>query len=149
MLQEEAARKAAEQAAHEIERQRQQLHVTLSSIGDGVIVTDADGNVTFINPIAERLTGWQLADATGQPLEHVFKIINEDSRGPVENPVNRAPSENCVIELANHTALVTKDGRVLPIEDSARADSRRGRGRLRGGARLPRRDGVEAGDGGP
>ena len=119
LLQEEAARKAAEEAAREIERQREQLHVTLSSIGDAVIVTDSRGAVTFLNPVATGLTGWQTQEAAGLPLGTVFPIINEETRRPVENPVDRVLREKQVVALANHTALVTRDGREVPVEDSA------------------------------
>ncbi|WP_164101054.1 PAS domain S-box protein [Candidatus Laterigemmans baculatus] len=116
---EEAARKAAEKAAVQIEQQREQLYVTLSSIGDGVVVTDQHGRITFLNPVAVSLTGWSEDDAIGKPLEAVFRTINEDSRKSVPNPVDTVFRENRVVELANHTALVTKDGREVPIEDSA------------------------------
>ena len=119
LLQEEAARTAAEAAAREIERQRQQLHVTLASIGDAVVVTDAAGVVTFLNPVAAGLTGWPSEEAVGQPVEGVVRLINEESREPVENPVSRVFREGRVVELANHTALVARDGRVVPIEDTA------------------------------
>jgi PAS domain S-box-containing protein len=117
LLQEEAARRAAEEAAREIERQREQLHVTLSSIGDAVIVTDQDGVVTFMNPVAVGLTGWE--EAAGQPLERVFHIVNEDTRRAVENPALRALREGHPIGLANHTVLIAKDGRERPIDDCA------------------------------
>ncbi len=119
LLQEEAARRAAEESAQEASQQREQLRVTLSSIGDAVIVTDADGEVTFLNPVASRLTGWRLQEAVGQPLERVFPIVNEQSRRAVENPVARALRENAVVALANHTALVARGGAEVPIEDSA------------------------------
>lgn len=125
LLQEEAARKAAEssaqlaqQAQHEESRQREQLHVTLSSIGDGVIVTDGSGIVTFINPVAAAITGWDLRDAAGQPLEQVFHIVNEETRKIVENPVTKVLREGLVVGLANHTMLLAKDGREVPIDDS-------------------------------
>ncbi|MHA0112048.1 PAS domain-containing protein, partial [Klebsiella pneumoniae] len=70
-----------------IDRQRQQLHVTLSSIGDAVIVTDENGAVTFLNPVAARLTGWSREEAAGQPLERIFRILNEETRQPAENPM--------------------------------------------------------------
>lgn len=119
LLSEEAARKTAERYAHQVELQREQLRVTLASIGDAVIATDEKGHVTFLNPIAERLTGWSLLEASGEPLERVFPIINEDSRKPVENPVQTVFREKRVVGIANHTALVTKDGREVPVEDSA------------------------------
>src|SRR5690606_39197667 len=87
LLEEAAARTAAEEAAEEIERQREQLRVTLTSIGDAVIVTDTTGNITFLNPVAASLTGWKPEEAAGQPLERVFRIVNERTGQPVENPV--------------------------------------------------------------
>jgi PAS domain S-box-containing protein len=118
LLREEAERKAAEELAQEIARQREQLRVTLSSIGDAVIVTDNNGVVTFLNPVAVALTGWQPKEATGQPLEQVFHIVNEDTRQPVENPVSRVLWEGVVVGLANHTLLIARDGREVPVDDS-------------------------------
>jgi PAS domain S-box-containing protein len=118
LLQEEAARKAAEEFAQVIERQREQLRVTLTSIGDAVITTDAEGRVTLLNPVAQALSGWQ-EEALGRPLEEVFHIINEKTRQRADNPVSRVMREGTVVGLANHTALVAKDATVRPIEDSA------------------------------
>ncbi|MGC1275581.1 MAG: PAS domain S-box protein [Planctomycetaceae bacterium] len=98
--------------------QREWLHVTLSSIGDGVITCDTKGAVTFLNPVAQSLTGWMQEDAAGKPLVDVFKIVNEDSRHTVENPATRALREG-VVGLANHTLLISKDGTERPIDDSA------------------------------
>ncbi len=119
LAREEAARKAAEDAAEEIERQREQLHVTLASIGDAVIVTDEQARVTFLNPVAVSLTGWEMHEAAGQPLDTVVRIVNEHTRLPVENPVVTVFREKRVVELANHTSLVRRDGTETPIEDSA------------------------------
>jgi len=126
LLKEEVARRVAEESAAEAQkareeerRQREQLHVTLSSIGDAVIVTDRNGNVTFLNPVASALTGWQLDEAVGKPLQYVFPIINEETRLEVENPVEKVFREKRIVELANHTSVITKDGREIPIEDSA------------------------------
>lgn len=119
LLQEEAARRAAEQARGEIERQREQLRVTLASIGDGVIVTDKEGLISFLNPVAEQLTGWSLEQAQGQALDQVFPIISEQTRQPAQNPALKALREKAVVALANHTALLSRDGREIPIEDSA------------------------------
>lgn len=91
---------------------------TLYSIGDGVIVTDAQGCVTHLNPVAAHLTGWTEMEAIGQKLESVFKIINEDTRRQVENPVKRVLKEGVVVGLANHTLLLARDGREIPITDS-------------------------------
>ncbi len=119
LLQEEAARKAAEAAAKEIDRQREQLHVTLQSIGDGVIATDAEGRVTLLNPVAEALTGWQSAEARAQPLQKVFPLVNEITRQPLENPVAKVLRDGSVVALANHTVLIARDSTERPIEDSA------------------------------
>ena len=103
-------------ALHE---QRDWLRVTLSSIGDAVITTDREGQVAFLNPVAEVLTGWSLQDAIGQPIANVFRLINEDSRQPVESPSVLAFQENRTVELASHSLLIAKDGTERPIEDSA------------------------------
>lgn len=101
------------------ETQRAQLHVTLTSIGDAVIVTDEQGRVTFLNPVAQSLTGWTQQDAYVKPLETVFRIVNEQSHQPVESPVARVLREGTVIGLANHTLLIARDGTERPIDDSA------------------------------
>jgi two-component system, cell cycle sensor histidine kinase and response regulator CckA len=98
--------------------QRQWLEVTLSSIGDGVIAADAAGCISFINEVACSLTGWQRHDALGQRMETVFAIRNEDTGEAVESPVTRVLREGSVVGLANHTELVARDGRRIPIEDS-------------------------------
>jgi len=131
LLQEESARKAAQASAEEIERQRQQLQVTLASIGDGVVVTDREGHVTFLNPVAAELTGWNTQEATGQPLDRVFRIVNEETRRPVENPVTRVLREGVVVGLANHTVLIARDGREVPIDDCG-APIRAGGGAVNG-----------------
>jgi len=111
----EAARMAQSRAAerHEVFR------VTLRSIGDAVITTDNDGRVTYLNEVAEALTGWSQQNAVGESLERVFQIVNEMTRAPVENPATRALREGVVVGLANHTVLIRKDGRECPIDDSA------------------------------
>ncbi|MEG8947695.1 PAS domain S-box protein [Rosettibacter firmus] len=95
-----------------------QLRTTLYSIGDGVIAVDADGMITMMNSVAENLTGWKENEAIGLPLEEVFNIINEETRNKVENPVRRVLREGIVVGLANHTVLISKDGREFPIADS-------------------------------
>ena len=102
-----------------LDEQQDWLRVTLSSIGDAVITTDASGNVTFLNPVAESLIGWSLNEASGVPLDVVFKIVNEETRRTVENPATRALREGLVVGLANHTLLIAKDGTERPIDDSA------------------------------
>jgi PAS domain S-box-containing protein len=95
------------------------LRVTLASIGDAVIATDAEGRVVFLNPVAQSLTGWSDEEAHGQPLARVFRIVNEHTRQEVENPVTRALREGTVVGLANHTILIARDGTERPIDDSA------------------------------
>jgi PAS domain S-box-containing protein len=102
-----------------LHEQREWLRVTLSSIGDAVITTDTKGSVTYLNPVAESLTGWTQEEAAGTPLELVFKIINEATRATVENPAIRALREGLVVGLANHTLLIAKDGTERAIDDSA------------------------------
>src|SRR5919199_2843359 len=98
---------------------RESLETTLKSIGDAVISTDAAGRVVFMNPVAERLTGWPVAEALGRPLVEVFRILNEETRAAVENPVEKVLREGQVVGLANHTVLVARDGAEVPIDDSA------------------------------
>ena len=109
-------RRRVEAQVHE---QREWLRVTLASIGDAVIATDTEGRVTFLNSVAQELTGWASEDAEGQGLETVFTILNEQTRRPVENPVDRVLREGVVVGLGNHTILVARDGVERPIDDSA------------------------------
>lgn len=107
---------------HQMERKLKEsellLRTTLTSIGDGVITTDMAGCITFMNPVAESLTGWSCSEAFGKPLNVVFNIINEFSKKPMENPVAKVVETGQIIGLANHTLLITRDGRELPIKDS-------------------------------
>jgi PAS domain S-box-containing protein len=91
---------------------------TLKSIGDAVIATDAVGRITFLNPIAEILTRWSLDDARGKPLAAVFRIVNEQTRAPVESPVDKVIRDGKIVGLANHTVLIARDGTATPIDDS-------------------------------
>jgi PAS domain S-box-containing protein len=100
------------------EETREWLSTTLRSIGDAVIATDERGMVRFINPIAERLTGWSEQEALGQPLDAVFHIISERTRNVVESPVTKVLREGKVVGLANHTVLLPKTGPEVPIDDS-------------------------------
>jgi PAS domain S-box-containing protein len=95
------------------------MRVTLASIGDAVITTDSEGHITSLNVVAERLTGWTRRDAIGQPLDAVFRIVNEDTREPVPNPARKALREGVAVGLANHTLLIARDGRERSIDDSA------------------------------
>jgi len=119
LLEETTARRVAEQSALIIESQRERLRVTLASIGDGVISTDAEGRVDLLNPVAQELTGWNEEAALNRPLADVFHIINEESRQHVENPALRALKDGRVVGLANHTILISQSGTERPIDDSA------------------------------
>lgn len=103
----------------ELAEQKEWFRITLSSIGDAVIVTDNVGHITFMNPEAQRMTGWKVEEALSKPLKSIFRIINENTRVIVDDPVDRVLRENKVIGLANHTVLISKSGVEWPIEDSA------------------------------
>jgi len=92
---------------------------TLGSIGDAVIATDMNGAVTFMNYVAQSLTGWGLAEARGKSVDLVLNIVNEETRQPVENPVKKVFREGKVVGLADHTLLISKKGKEFDIEDSA------------------------------
>lgn len=94
------------------------ISTTLKSIGDAVITTDQNGLVNFLNPIAENLTGWTLADAKDRKLDDVFQIVDELTNEPVHNPAEKILRDGVIIELTNHTMLVAKDGKHIPIDDS-------------------------------
>jgi PAS domain S-box-containing protein len=113
------ALRTIEQRQAELEEQKEWFRVTLSSIGDGVIVTDEAGRVVFMNGEAEVLTGWKAAESHQKLLPEVFKIMNEETRQLAENPVEKALREKKVIGLANHTVLISALGQEWPIEDSA------------------------------
>ena len=109
------------QRAIRLERQdeaQRWFTTTLRSIGDAVIATDASGHITFMNPVAEALTHWTLADASGRHLDEVFCIFSEETRTPVESPVAKVIREGKVVGLANHTLLRSKHGVERPIDDS-------------------------------
>ena len=105
--------------SEELFESRQWFQTTLESIGDAVIACDLRGSVAFMNPVAEHLTGWTLADARGHSLEDVFNIVNEDTREKVENPVDKVRRVRQVIGLANHTLLISRAGAEFVIDDSA------------------------------
>ena len=102
----------------ELSESRERLQVTLSSIGDAVIVTDAHGRVTFLNPVAEKLTQHSLAQANGTDLDDVFKIVNEETRVKTESPFSKVMRLGTVVGLANHTVLLRGDGTEIAIDDS-------------------------------
>ena len=99
--------------------EKELAQVTLQSIGDAVITTNAQGNVRYFNPIAEQLTGWNAHEAQGLPLSTVFVIVHEVTRKPVENPIGKALLEKPIVGLANDTILIARDGTEYAIENSA------------------------------
>jgi diguanylate cyclase (GGDEF)-like protein/PAS domain S-box-containing protein len=131
------ARKRAEEALFQ---EKERAEVTLKSIGDGVITTDAEGVVQYLNPVATTLTGWTVDEAHGQPLTKVFHIVDEN-HNPARDPVARCLEEQCVTGLANHTILIRRDGKEFSIEDSVAPIRRRDGGIL--GAVLVFRDATE------
>lgn len=98
---------------------KERAQVTLASIGDAVIVTDVEGRVDYMNPVAEKMTGWPLAEARGMRMQEVFVIVNEMTRQTVQNPIEIVFRDGIVVGLANHTALIARDGTERSIEDSA------------------------------
>jgi len=104
---------------NELIKERENLAVTLKSIGDGLITTDKLGNVVMLNPIAEKLTGWKLEDAKGKKLSDIFNIVNFETNKKVKNPVNKVLETGEVSGLANNTKLISKNGNEYQISDSA------------------------------
>jgi PAS domain S-box-containing protein len=115
----------------ETRRQKEILAVTLASIGDAVIITDTKGRITFLNAVAEKLTGWSAKEAKERPCAEVFRIVNEETRLPVESPVDKLLARGAIVGLANHTVLIRRDGSELPIDDSG-APIRESDGTVRG-----------------
>jgi PAS domain S-box-containing protein len=109
---------ALHRSRRHVEASRLLQAVTLDSIGDAVITTDKQGRITFLNPEAERLTGWSRQEAQGQPLPAVFRIINEHTRENMADPVKKVLASGMVINLANHTLLQARDGREIAIAES-------------------------------
>lgn len=109
-------RKAAED---DLAAEREQLAVTLRSIGDGVITTDTRGRVVLLNTVAETLTGWSQQEAQGRPLTEIFNIIHEQTRKPCDNPAEKVLASGKIIGLANHTTLIAREGKERKIADSA------------------------------
>ncbi|WP_372640616.1 PAS domain S-box protein [Ancylomarina sp.] len=111
-------KKQVAKQTHQIRENEENLRITLNSIGDALIVTDVQGKITRMNPVAQKLTGWNFKEAKGQSLEGVFKIINSKTRETVEDPVKKVLNSGQIIGLANHTVLISKDGRENQIADS-------------------------------
>ncbi len=97
---------------------QEEFRTTLYSIGDAVITTDTNGRIKYLNQIAENLTGWRESQAKGKPLAKVFNIVNEITRQKIENPVNKVLESGLIVGLSNHTILISKDGKEIPIADS-------------------------------
>src|ERR1700682_3332978 len=110
---------ARKRAQEDLRKSEKWFSTTLDSIGDAVIATDMNGGVTFMNPVAQSLTGWSLEDARGKSMDLVFDIVNKETRRPVENPVKKFFREGKVVGLADHTILLSKSGKEFDIEDSA------------------------------
>ena len=109
-------RKAAEEALF---AERERAQVTLNSIGDAVLSTDIEGNVTYLNLVAEKMTGWSREEASGQPLAEVFQIIDAETREPARNPMELAVRQNKTVGLTANCILIARDGSESSIEDSA------------------------------
>ncbi|MGE0084934.1 MAG: ATP-binding protein [Desulfococcaceae bacterium] len=115
----------------DLRKSEQSLAITLNSIGDGVIATDTEGRITRMNPVAEHLTGWKFSEAKDRELAEVFRIVNAETRSPVENPVKIVLEKGKTVGLANHTMLISRDEKQYHIADSA-APIRDGSGSVRG-----------------
>jgi PAS domain S-box-containing protein len=111
-------RKRRRRSAEAVLAEREWLHVTLLSIREAVIATDADGRVRLLNPVAQTLTGWSQEDAVGRPVSDCFRLVNEETRRPVDDPVRRVLREGTVQGLANHSLLLARDGGEHPIDNS-------------------------------
>ncbi len=105
--------------SRQLAEDKERAQVTLASIGDAVIVTDTRGQVDYMNAVAERMTGWPLAEARGRPMQEIFVIVNEMTRHPVPNPIEEVFLKGAIVGLANHTVLIARDGSERAIEDSA------------------------------
>ena len=114
-----------------LQKSEENMSTTLLSIGDAVITTDTDGCIVRMNPVAEQLTGWNHSEARGLPLENIFHIINSKTRMKVDNPVAKVLTEGIIVGLANHTALIARDGTEFQIADSG-APIRDTQGRITG-----------------
>jgi len=107
------------QAEEALRTSGENFSITLNSIGDGVISTDKNGIVVHMNPMAENLCGWTLADASGKLLSEVFQIVNTETHKPVGDPVKKVLETGEIVELADHTTLISKNGSEFQIADSA------------------------------
>ncbi len=124
----------------ELSESRERLRVTLHSIGDAVIVTDAEGKINFLNPVAERLTQHTQDQAIGKQLDQVFRIISEETRIANESPFSKVMRLGTIVGLANHTLLIRPDNSEIAIDDSGAPIRDHERQHIRGGAGFPRCD---------
>jgi len=113
-------------------REKESAQITLKSIGDGVVTTDADSNVEYLNPVAEELTGWRVDDATGRPIDEIFRGFHEETCEPIENPLAIAIRRNRSIKSVRPTLLIRRDGNELYIESNA-SPIRNDKGEVSGG----------------
>jgi two-component system CheB/CheR fusion protein len=114
----EDTNKQLQQANVTLQVSEEKLAVTLNSIGDAVMAIDAEGHVTLLNPLAEQLTGWTQAEATGRPVDEIFRIINQETRQPSTIPVKETLAHGTIHGLANHTILIARAGSECAIDDS-------------------------------
>jgi PAS domain S-box-containing protein len=113
-----ASKTDLEQAQDSLRESEQRWSTTLASIGDAVIATDVSGKITFMNYVAEELTGWTMSEASLKPIRNIFNIVNEQTRLEVEDPVSKVLEKGLIVGLANHTVLIKKDGSEIAIDDS-------------------------------
>jgi PAS domain S-box-containing protein len=106
------------QLAERLANSRELFETTLNSIGDGVMATDTNGLITFINPEAMKLTGWNRREAVGKPLRDIFRIVAEGSLEEIESPFHKVMRTGAAVTLTNHTILIRRDGSKIPIDDS-------------------------------
>jgi len=111
-------RKEVRKKTQELLREKEMLDITLQSIGDGVVATNIDGSITLINPTARRMSGWD-DDALGEKFTTVLKLINEETEEPVSSPIEKVLETGEIVGLANHTALINRQGAKTPIADGA------------------------------
>jgi len=119
MLYFERSKREQQLAKEELKKQHELFRVTLESIGDGVIATDVKGFVQFMNPVAQELTGYSISEAVGKHISQIFHIVNEYTGEPGEIPVDKVINEGVIKVMANHTAIVRRDGSIISIADSA------------------------------
>jgi diguanylate cyclase (GGDEF)-like protein/PAS domain S-box-containing protein len=106
-------------AERQLAAEKEKAQVTLQSIGDAVITADADGRIEYLNPVAEQLTGWDNATATGRPAGEIVQLVTENGRQPLANPIERCLREGHVVEMLEHTVLINRNGSEISIQDSA------------------------------